>query len=146
MSEHDIVRFSIWKGLFAGRVSSPDLPELSTTDNDLDRRSAAISVRRQLAEHFCEQWPVGKPDGAAQRVAQQLATKLLYKIVTSSGRQVFPKTLDPLDGCAVDEPGPGVRRACPQPPDGIVPFQGKPEWINSRMALGAPRYGVVPLH
>ena len=32
---------------------------------------------------------------------------------------------------AVDELGPGVRRACSQPPDGIVPFQGKPKWINS---------------
>ena len=141
-----MVRSVIWEGLFTGHVPSPDLPELSTAYNHLDRRSTPISVRRQLAVHFCEQWPVGKLYGAAQRVAQQLATKLLYKIVTPGGQQVFPKSLDPFDGCAVDELGPGVRRACPQPPDGIVPFRGKPKWINSRVALGALRYGTVPLH
>src|SRR5204863_6615021 len=89
-----------------------------------------------------EQRAVGKLDAAAQRVAEELAAKLLHEIVAASGEEILAQTVQPAEFGAVDEldlcihgKAGGVGAA--ETANGVVAFEREAEGIEARVTAGA---------
>src|SRR5262249_48112269 len=121
------------------------IAERLAPDDGLERCGEAVAPGIQPAAHLVDQRLVGELHGAAERVAQQLATEGAAGFLPPPPPprlQVVLEPVKPLEPGAVLQFGAGIHRAAaqvvvPEPADRVIGFKREAKRVDAAVAGGA---------